>query len=320
MPEAHEDPQEPTVDPVSLFIPAKRAGAKVSAAPVADGNERPLGALDPGTATQGSGGPSRRNALLWTGGAVVATTLAVLLSLHLAGAADGVEARPTPTPTPTPTRTPTPPPVTGAVGIGTPAPTSGASPDASTAVGPSAHATRRVETPPAPTGSPSAVPPPSGSGQSSTPPSLTVQAVTPTPPSGSPQVSTHTLTVAALSSSAVGVNVQAGQVIVVTAYGTAVSGYEGAADCVGKTQVDPDGNRSVVGGAACTRKYSATTTLPSAPVGALLARIGAGPWVFIGHHASLTATTTGSLSFTFNDSDRSDNSGAYALTYTITHG
>jgi hypothetical protein len=59
--------------------------------------------------------------------------------------------------------------------------------------------------------------------------------------------------------------------------------------------------------------------LPSAPIGALMARIGDGDWFLVGSHASFSAPRSGQLVFAFNDraSFYTDNSRSIEGTVSI---
>jgi hypothetical protein len=71
---------------------------------------------------------------------------------------------------------------------------------------------------------------------------------------------------------------------------------------------------SVDGGHSCARKYDdAAAVKASAPVGALLAKVGEDGWVYVGSTGAFVARTSGTLYLTFNDSVRSDNTGGYSV-------
>ncbi|MGY3320781.1 hypothetical protein [Arthrobacter sp. TE12232] len=104
-----------------------------------------------------------------------------------------------------------------------------------------------------------------------------------------------------------------GQIVGVTATGQISYGYEGTSGCAGNAITDPDGNRSV-SGHACTPKLDQSAPLPTAPIGALIARVGtSGPWNLIGSKGSITAAASGNLYLAYNDSYLPDDSGSYTL-------
>jgi hypothetical protein len=113
-----------------------------------------------------------------------------------------------------------------------------------------------------------------------------------------------------------GMRVVAGQTMRFAATGRARYGYEGAADCVGEPQTDPDGRRSLPTG-SCLPKSDANAPVPAAPIGALIARIGAGPWFLAGRSGLVRAIATGAIFLGFNDEYAPDDAGAYVATVTI---
>jgi serine/threonine protein kinase len=118
-----------------------------------------------------------------------------------------------------------------------------------------------------------------------------------------------------------GLRARSGEAIEISATGTASYGYQGATadnDLTGMSGVDPDGNL-VLDGAPRPRKYDALALLPAAPVGALIARVGAGPWFLVGSTWSGNTPTGGALWLAFNDVPGSygDNSGTYLVTARI---
>ena len=115
--------------------------------------------------------------------------------------------------------------------------------------------------------------------------------------------------------------INVGAKVSIKATGSILYGYEGATGCVGYPAVDPNGNRSL-NGVPCNPKVKVDplTPLPTAPVGALIARVGStGPWHLIGSSGSITATQTGTLFVAYNDEIRSDDhGGGYVIKYTVT--
>lgn len=96
-----------------------------------------------------------------------------------------------------------------------------------------------------------------------------------------------------------GLNVASGTTVQITASGTAWWGHFDS----GYAYVNPDGS-SV---------YQGDTVLTSAPVGALICRVGTGPWRFVGSSNSFTSTNSGSLILLFNDVETYyfDNGGTF---------
>jgi len=111
-----------------------------------------------------------------------------------------------------------------------------------------------------------------------------------------------------------GVAVEAGQAMSITASGRIEYGYEGGefGDCIGFASTDPDGQR-LVGSVACSTKLDPNVPLASAPVGALIGRIGDGPWTLIGSQRTVRADRSGELWLAHNDYSPSDNKGSYAV-------
>jgi hypothetical protein len=102
--------------------------------------------------------------------------------------------------------------------------------------------------------------------------------------------------------------VSAGQRVKITASGTWCMGGSGAtAECGG-----PGGIRAAGPG-------EAAPVLPSAMLGALIARVGSGQWVVVGVSGTITADSPGILSLAFNDlaGFYFDNSGSVSALVTI---
>src|SRR4029077_3465421 len=99
-----------------------------------------------------------------------------------------------------------------------------------------------------------------------------------------------------------GVDLTTGQLIKITATGRATYG----ADLLpggqfGVPQTDPDGQR-YFNGSPIPPKFDPNAILPSAPIGALLARINGGSWWPVGSEYSDNVNTSGRLFLLYNDS------------------
>jgi hypothetical protein len=108
----------------------------------------------------------------------------------------------------------------------------------------------------------------------------------------------------------------AGQLITFKASGSAGYGYEGAGDCAGYPVTDAYGNRSV-NGVGCPLKYDPQAPVPGAPIGALIVRIGDGPWMAAMTAGGLRTRTAGKLYLGFNDTYAPDNTGGYSVVVAI---
>jgi hypothetical protein len=125
-----------------------------------------------------------------------------------------------------------------------------------------------------------------------------------------------TVSVAASAKSVdTGVTLSAGEAYSVTATGAAGYGPEQQAGCVGYPTVTPNGVRSV-SGATCSLKIDSGAPLPTAPIGALIGRIGNGPWFLVGSNYSGSASLDGGLELRYNDWALGDNTGAFTATIT----
>lgn len=89
----------------------------------------------------------------------------------------------------------------------------------------------------------------------------------------------------------------------------------------GYMTTDPDGGRYLAGH-TCGSKHDPAAVLPSAPIGALLARVGAGPWFVAGSSYSGVVSGSGRLFLLYNDDPGtySDNGGAYSASITVCSG
>jgi hypothetical protein len=129
----------------------------------------------------------------------------------------------------------------------------------------------------------------------------------------------QTVDVAANKPSIGVMDVAHGDDLVIDATGSASFGYQGAIhqddNRAGESSVDPSGTTSV-GGQEVPYKVDESAVLPSAPVGALIARIGDGRWFEVDSSWQGLARASGMLSFAFNDETDSyaDNTGSYTVT------
>ncbi|GAA0904362.1 hypothetical protein [Virgisporangium aurantiacum] len=137
-------------------------------------------------------------------------------------------------------------------------------------------------------------------------------------PSGTPSSTHVTLpgTVDPLTGIDTGVRISAGGTVRFEASGRVGYGYEGAPDCAGYPQTEPDGHRWL-GAHRCTSKQDANAPLPNAPVGALIARIGSGQWFLVGSTRAVTAESAGTIVLGYNDQYTPDNTGTYNVTVLI---
>lgn len=105
-----------------------------------------------------------------------------------------------------------------------------------------------------------------------------------------------------------------GQIVHISASGTVVYGYQGgeSGDCEGFAQTDADGNRTIAG-APCGTKIDNETPLPAAPLGALIGRVGSGPWFLVGGQHTFQTDRDGNLWLAPNDQFTGDNRGYYAV-------
>ena len=129
---------------------------------------------------------------------------------------------------------------------------------------------------------------------------------------------TGTLTLAVFADAPQGtwfMNVSSGDLVTVSASGTAEYGYEGAAGCPGYPTTYPDGSR-YLGSYSCGPKDDPNAALSGAPIGLLIGRIGTGPWFPVGANASFIVNVPGILELAYNDSLYQDNTGAYSVTAT----
>ncbi len=273
MPEDHKGSAEADGEMVSLFTPVPRdpnGGGPLGTDQV--GTDQ-VGTDQVGTdlldvvgpaASGGSGEAAmRRITLTWVSAGVAGLLLAgVVVTLHSAGTAPGSGPPPAlslPSGQPAPRNAGQPlsvtSPTAGVTASATATATTPAS--SSTTARPAVRSTTGPSVSSPATSPASSLPTSSAAGSLGASPGGVGESSGPTSSPGPPPATTHQVTVAAQADSVPGVTVLAGQLVSVRASGTAVSGYEGAADCLGMNQFDPDGNRSVVGGATCQRKLSA---------------------------------------------------------------
>ena len=107
-----------------------------------------------------------------------------------------------------------------------------------------------------------------------------------------------------------GVTIAAGQTLVVSATGDATYGADADTTCTGTPTVDPRGDRQL-NGSSCPPKFDPAMPVPTAPVGALIARVGGGDW--FSPAEPTVAQTSGRVFLGFNDSTVSDNTGGYSV-------
>ncbi len=117
-------------------------------------------------------------------------------------------------------------------------------------------------------------------------------------------------------------NLTAGQVILIEASGTAQYGTESQTGCAGVPDVEPNGRRSIAGTLCTPRRKTCGDgcAVPKAAVGAVIARIGTGPWFAVnfgvvhdvGHNGP---SEVGPLVVAFNEAEGefADNTGSYQV-------
>lgn len=106
------------------------------------------------------------------------------------------------------------------------------------------------------------------------------------------------------------VNVNGGQSIQFSATGQAGYGY----DVNANPKTNPNGQR-FVNGDYIGKKYDSGSIYPSAPIGALVGKIGStGSYFFIGSKNQLVMPYSGTLFLCYNDSIFGDNTGGYTVT------
>lgn len=116
-----------------------------------------------------------------------------------------------------------------------------------------------------------------------------------------------------------GIGLTMGSDYTINGSGSAQYGYDPADPCSGNPTTHPDGSR-YLGTTNCGPKYDPSAALPSAPIGALIWRIGNGPWQPA--PTKFTAATAGPLYLAYNDDPGlyGDNSGSYTATVTCSSG
>ena len=114
-----------------------------------------------------------------------------------------------------------------------------------------------------------------------------------------------------------GIDVTAGQTLVFAATGRASYGSEGAPDCMGNPQTDPNGQR-YLNTRICGPKTDCNAILACRPIGLLIGRIGSGPWFAIGSASTMPAPNSGRLFLLYNELYWADNSGGYNVTIVVT--
>lgn len=114
-----------------------------------------------------------------------------------------------------------------------------------------------------------------------------------------------------------GVILPPGRILDITAGGSAGYGFEGTCGCFPITR--PDGSRFDAQ-TDLGPKLDPFAVLPSAPIGALIARIGvSGPWFFVGGAFSAPVNGGGEVFLLYNDAVGTyvDNYGAYSAAVSI---
>jgi hypothetical protein len=111
-----------------------------------------------------------------------------------------------------------------------------------------------------------------------------------------------------------GLLVRRGETLQVTATGHVTYGQESVptGECTGTAETDADGNRTV-NGIKCPAKIDEYETLPTTPVGTLIAHIGDGPWFKVGARSRFTCDRDGELWLGHNDYYPSDNTGFFQV-------
>jgi hypothetical protein len=109
-----------------------------------------------------------------------------------------------------------------------------------------------------------------------------------------------------------GLIVSVGEKVRFTAIGQARYGPQ-SAPCGGNPYTDPDGHRWLLTG-QCTPKIDPAAPVPTAPIGALIVRVGTGPWFLVGRDKVITISANGPLFLGYNDPRIADNSGGYIVT------
>jgi len=135
-----------------------------------------------------------------------------------------------------------------------------------------------------------------------------------------------TVTVPAASASVVdtGLSYSPGGTLQLSATGSASYGYEGQPFCAGTPVTTPDGGRSL-NGVPCPPKMDTSATLPTAPVGSLIASIGipgepcSTGWFYAGSRLPADRFgAAGEIYLLYNDSYYPDNSGSYSAHVSVT--
>jgi hypothetical protein len=150
------------------------------------------------------------------------------------------------------------------------------------------------------------------------------------PPAEAASATVHnaTVTVPAASASVVdtGLSYSPGGTLRITATGTATYGPEGQPFCAGVPVTTPDGTRSV-NGVPCPPKLDPSATLPTAPIGSLIASIGipgepcSTGWFYTGNNLPVDRFGAGGeIYLLYNDSigHYGDNTGSYTAHVAVT--
>lgn len=161
---------------------------------------------------------------------------------------------------------------------------------------------------------------PARTGSSSTTRASTTTSRTTTTTKPAPVTRSYSINVPASKDLEAGVAVSAGSRVTITATGKAVGGVFTIDSCAGNSEFTPSGNRHLLDtGQSCSPlSYPPDAVLGAAPIGALLARVGTGGWFVVGGSRTVTVAAGGTIAFTFNETKRGDNSGAYSVSYQVT--
>ncbi|GAC1540565.1 MAG: hypothetical protein NVS3B12_27570 [Acidimicrobiales bacterium] len=119
-----------------------------------------------------------------------------------------------------------------------------------------------------------------------------------------------------------GVDLLAGEGVVVNAFGSAQYGYDACVAGQPNTLVttDPDGNRKDAAGTVCNplAKKDGSAPDPTSPIGTLIGRVGTtGPWFPFGGSRIMNSSTAGRFYLMYNDSYAKDNTGSYSAQVSV---
>lgn len=88
-------------------------------------------------------------------------------------------------------------------------------------------------------------------------------------------------------------------------------------DAEGRIRMSDNPNDFADTGGSVTGRRAASSPLPAAPAGGLIARVGNRPPVYVGERRALRAPTSGRLFLGVNDDHLDDNQGSYRVTITV---